>query len=68
MVGYKVRNDSWRKKAAKKNIVNEIRSVYFEPVSFRTLRIVSTLVGKNSYHSVSSVDPKCDNYAIINFR
>jgi len=52
----------------KKYIEGEIRSAYFQPVSFRAVRIVSTLVGKNSYRSVSSVDSKCDNYAIINFR
>jgi len=63
-----VKNDSWTKESSKKNIEDEIRSAYFKPVSFRAVRIVSTLVGKNSYRSVSSVDPKCDNYAIINFR
>lgn len=67
MVGLKVTSDSWTKKAAK-NIVDEIRSAYFEPVYFGAARIVSALVGRNSYRSVSSIDPKCDNYAIINFR
>lgn len=52
----------------KKILWTRSRSAYFEPVSFRVQRIVSTLVGKNSYRLVSSVDPKRDNYAIINFR
>lgn len=68
MVGLKVASDSWTKKAAKKNIVDEIRSAHFEPVYFGAVRIISTLVGRNSYRSVSTIDPKCDNYAIINFR
>lgn len=54
--------------SSEKNIVDEIRSAYFEPVYFGAVRIVSTLVGRNLYRSVSSIDPKCDNYAIINFR
>lgn len=68
MVGLKVVSDLWMKKVVKKNIVDEICSVYFELVYFGVVRIILILVGRNLYCLVLIIDLKCDNYVIINFR